>query len=88
MIRSTGLRWGEVAALTTAQIDPAARVVTVDRKVIEVGGQQYFEPPQGRKQRRTIYPAAPPPYTPWPTRSPPASSRPPTSRTPAPTPSG
>ena len=52
----SGLRWGEVAALTTGQIDPAARVVTVDRKVIEIGGRQYLEPPKGRKQRRTIYP--------------------------------
>jgi integrase len=30
--------------------------VTVDRKVIEIGGHLYCEPPKGRKQRRTIYP--------------------------------
>ena len=52
----TGLRWGEIAALTLAQIDQAARVVTVDRKIIEVGGKQYLEAPKGRKRRRTIYP--------------------------------
>ena len=52
----TGLRWGELAALTTAQVDPAARTVTVDRKVIEMGGTLHTEPPKGRKQRRTIYP--------------------------------
>jgi integrase len=52
----TGLRWGELAALTTAQVDTAARTVTVDRKVIEVGGKLYTEHPKGRKQRRTIYP--------------------------------
>jgi integrase len=56
----TGLRWGELAALTAAQIDPAARVVTVDRKVIEIGGRQYVEPPKCRKQRRTIYPCRAP----------------------------
>ncbi len=52
----TGLRWGELAALTTGQIDQAARTVTVDRKVIEIGGTLHTEPPKGRKQRRTIYP--------------------------------
>jgi integrase len=52
----SGLRWGELAALTTGQIDQAARVITVDRKVIEIGGQQYEETPKNRKQRRTIYP--------------------------------
>jgi hypothetical protein len=52
----TGLRWGELAALTIGQVDQAARVVTVDRKVIEIGGQLYLEAPKGRKQRRTIYP--------------------------------
>ncbi len=48
----TGLRWGELAALTVAQVDQAARVVTVDRKVIEIGGKIYLEAPKGRKQRR------------------------------------
>jgi integrase len=52
----TGLRWGELAALTTAQISPAARTVDVDRKVIEIGGTLYLEAPKGRKRRRTIYP--------------------------------
>ena len=51
-----GLRWGELAALTAGQIDQAARVITVDRKVIEIGGQQFEETPKNRKQRRTIYP--------------------------------
>jgi integrase len=52
----TGLRWGELAALTIGQVDSAARTVTVDRKVIEIGGTLHIEPPKGRKQRRTIYP--------------------------------
>ena len=45
----SGLRWGELAALTIRQVDTGARVITVDRKVIEVGGQLYVEPPKGRK---------------------------------------
>jgi integrase len=52
----TGLRWGELAALTIGQIDQATRTVTVDRKVIEIGGKLHVEPPKGRKWRRTIYP--------------------------------
>jgi hypothetical protein len=52
----TGLRWGELVALTIAQVDQAARVVAVDRKVVEVGGQLYLEAPKNRKHRRTIYP--------------------------------
>jgi integrase len=56
----TGLRWGELAALTTAQVDTDTRTVTVDRKVIEIGGRQHLEPPKGRKLRHTIYPCATP----------------------------
>ena len=52
----TGLRWGELAALTTGQMNQAARVIDVDRKVIEICGKQYVEAPKGRKRRRTIYP--------------------------------
>jgi integrase len=52
----TRLRWGELAALTIGQIDQATRVVTVDRKVIEVAGKLHIEAPKGRKRRRTIYP--------------------------------
>jgi integrase len=52
----SGLRWGELAALTIEQIAQAARVITVDRKVVEVGGHLYVEAPKNRKYRRTIYP--------------------------------
>jgi integrase len=52
----SGLRWGELTALTIAQIDAAARVIMVDRKVIEVAGHLYIEAPKGRKYRKTIYP--------------------------------
>jgi hypothetical protein len=49
----SGLRWGELAALTIGQVDPAGRITTVDRKVVEVAGHLYLEAP---KNRRTIYP--------------------------------
>ena len=52
----SGLRWGELAALTIAQVDAAARVITVDRKVVEVGGQLY---PRGAQE-----PQVPPDHLP------------------------
>jgi integrase len=52
----SGLRWGELTALTIGQIDQAGRVITVDRKVIEVAGHLYLDAPKNRKSRRTIYP--------------------------------
>jgi len=52
----SGLRWGELAALTVAQVDQADRVITVDRKMVEVAGHLYVEAPKCRKHRRTVYP--------------------------------
>jgi integrase len=52
----SGLRWGELAALTIAQVSQAARVITVDRKVVDIAGRLYAEAPKNRKHRRTIYP--------------------------------
>jgi integrase len=52
----SGLRWGELTALTIAQVDPAARVITVDREVVEVAGHLYVEAPKNRKHRSTNYP--------------------------------
>ena len=56
----TGLRQGELFAVTAGQITPGARVITVDRKVVEVAGKLYLEAPKGRKRRSTIYPARTP----------------------------
>ena len=52
----SGLRWGELTALTIGQVETVARVITVDRKVVEVAGHLYIEAPKNRKCRRTIYP--------------------------------
>jgi integrase len=59
----SGLRWGELTALTVPQVDTAARVITVDRKVVEVAGHLYIEAPKNRKYRKyrkTIYPRCTP----------------------------
>jgi hypothetical protein len=37
-------------------VDTAGRVITVDRKVVEVGGHLFVEAPKNRKYRKTIYP--------------------------------
>jgi integrase len=52
----SGLRWGELIALTISQIDHIARVITVDRKVVEVAGHMFVEAPKNRKHRKTVYP--------------------------------
>jgi Phage integrase family len=52
----SGLRWGEIIALTIGQVDQGKRVIAVDRKVVEISGRQYSEAPKKRKVRRTIYP--------------------------------
>lgn len=56
-----GLRWGEFVALTVDEIDTVARVIDVDRKVVEVAGRLFLEAPKNRKHRRTVYPRE----TPW-----------------------
>ena len=81
----SGLRWGELTALTVRQIDLGARVITVDRKVIEVGGKMYLEAPKNRKRARTIYPRRTPPATRWPSGSRPESRQARAEQAPAPT---
>jgi integrase len=56
----SGLRWGEIAALTVPQVDTAAHVISVDRKVVEVAGHLYIEAPKNRKPRQTISPRTTP----------------------------
>jgi integrase len=56
----SGLRWGELAALTIPQVSQDARVITVDRKVVDIAGHLFVEAPKNRKHRRTIYPGRSP----------------------------
>jgi hypothetical protein len=44
----SGLRWGELAALTIPQVDHPGRVITVDRKVVEISGRLFVEAPKNR----------------------------------------
>ena len=84
----TGLRQGELFALTAGQVSPDARVITVDRKVVEVAGSSTSRHPRAASAAAPSTPPARRRATRWRTRSPAASSRPAPSRTPAPTPSG
>lgn len=52
--------WGELVALGVDQVDAVGRVISVNRKVVEVGGHLYTETPKNRKFRRTIYPRVTP----------------------------
>ena len=55
---STGLRFGEMAALRWTDIDQDRRAVKVRRKVSESNrGVQTLELPKGRKRREAVYPA-------------------------------
>jgi integrase len=58
----SGLRQGELFALTAGQVAPSEteRTITVDRKVIEVSGRLHLEAPKMRKYRSTVYPALTP----------------------------
>jgi 3D (Asp-Asp-Asp) domain-containing protein len=82
----TGLRWGETTALTADQIDTASRVISVDRKIIEIGGKLHLEAPKGRKKRRTIYPGKHQTAIPSPSASPTVLRPPAPNSTPEPTP--
>jgi len=48
----SGLRQGKQLALTTCQVTAAARIITVARRVVEVGGKLYLEAPKDRKRHR------------------------------------
>jgi integrase len=58
----SGLRQGELFALTVGQVAPAEteRTITVDRKVVEVSGRLHLEAPKMRKYRSTVYPGVTP----------------------------
>jgi hypothetical protein len=56
----SGLRWGEMAALTADRVDPARRCITVDRQVVETRHNLSLGPPKNRCRRTTMYPARTP----------------------------
>ena len=52
----SGLRWGELIALTIPQVDTCTRVIAVDRKAVEVAGHLFIEAPKNRKLGRRSFP--------------------------------
>lgn len=62
----SGLRWGELIALTVSQVDLAARVITVDRKVVEVAGHLFRCGMCSVLRRCSPGSSTPPTYPAWP----------------------
>src|SRR5262249_55385409 len=60
----SGLRWGELTALTIPQVNEPGRVITVDRKVVEIPSQIYVEAPKNASSAGPSPPAAHPAATP------------------------
>ena len=60
VVAYSGLRWGEMAALTADRVDPARRCITVDRQVVETRHELSLGPPKNRRRRTTMYPARTP----------------------------
>jgi hypothetical protein len=56
----SGLRWGEMAALTADRVDVSRRCITVDRQVVETRHELSLGPPKNRRRRTTMYPARTP----------------------------
>ena len=56
----SGLRWGEMAALTADRVDVARRRILVDRQVVEGRHGLALSPPKNRRRRTTMYPARTP----------------------------
>jgi integrase len=60
LVAYSGLRWGEMAALTADRLDPATRRIAVDRQVIETRHTLCLDAPKNRRRRVTMYPARTP----------------------------
>jgi integrase len=60
LVAYSGLRWGEMAALTADRLDPTRRRISVDRQLIETRRELKLGPPKNRRRRITMYPARTP----------------------------
>lgn len=49
-----GLRWGELAGLRVARVDPLRRTVTVTEQLTELDGRLSFGPPKTAASRRSV----------------------------------
>jgi integrase len=60
VVAYSGLRWGEMAALSADRVDPTRRRIAVDRQLIETRHDLRLGPPKSRRRRTTMYPARTP----------------------------
>jgi hypothetical protein len=60
VVAYSGLRCGEMAALTADRVDVARRRILVDRQVVEGRHGLVMAPPKNRRRRTTMYPARTP----------------------------
>jgi integrase len=60
VVAYSGLRWGEMAALTADRVDAARRRIAVDRQLVETRHDLRLGPPKSRRRRTTMYPARTP----------------------------
>jgi integrase len=60
MVAYSGLRYGEMAALTADRVDAERRRIVVDRQVIETRHGLQSSVPKSRRKRTTMYPATTP----------------------------
>ncbi len=60
LVAYSGMRWGEMAALTAGRVDSSRRRIVVDRQVIETRHALRLAPPKNRRRRTTMYPARTP----------------------------
>ena len=56
----SGMRWGEMVALTADRVDVEHRRILVDRQVVEGRHGLALTPPKNRRRRTTMYPARTP----------------------------
>lgn len=57
LVAYSGMRWGEMAALTADRVDAAGRRIAIDRQVVETRHLLALAPPKNRRRRTTMYPA-------------------------------
>ena len=60
LVAYSGMRWGEMAALTADRVDGTRRRILIDRQVVEGRHTLRLGPPKSRRRRTTMYPARTP----------------------------
>jgi integrase len=60
LVAYSGVRWGEMVALTSDRIDMDGRRILIDRQVVEGRHGLHLGPPKSRRRRTTMYPSRTP----------------------------